>query len=138
MTNNDLQGFEVFIPTPFATISQITMTISKTGCRLSKAALSIIKYPEFVNAFFDKAGQRLMITAADKRNQNIIKLSKQAKCPNTITMKCFLTELETICNKKFEGNLFTVAGYRAKTTQPSLIFNLAELKQRKNYDTGNN
>lgn len=138
MTNNDLQGFEIFIPTPFATISQITMTISKTGCRLSKAALSHIKYPEYVIAFFDKAGQRLMITAADKRNQNILRLSKQAKCPNTITMKCFLAELETVCSMKFEGNLYIVYGYRAKTTQPSLIFNLGDLKQRKNYDTGNN
>ena len=122
---NELDGFEVFIPSHDPNSSRIQLTISKTGCRLSKAALSHIKYPEFVNVFFDRSQKRMMITAADKRNQNIMKLSKQGNCPNTLCQKCFMEELMTIGGLSWTEKL-RIAGYKAKSSQPALIFNLLE------------
>ena len=130
--NNELEGFEIFVPTHTSSTSMIGITITKTGVRLTKGALGQIKYPEYVNCFFDRNGKRMMVLPADKRNQNIMKLSKQGNCPNTLSQGCFLREVESVAERKLfgDGKRVFAQGYKAKATQPTLIFDLNVIEER--------
>ena len=128
---NELEGFEVFVPSRTSGIERLGITISKTGVRLTKTALGLIKYPEFVNVFFDRGGKRMMIQPGDKRNQNIMKLSKQGNCPNTLSQRCFMKAMEDVVQMVlFDGGNYFVSGYKVKTTQPILIFDLNKIEKR--------
>jgi len=127
---NELEGFEIFVPSYTFGGSRIEMTITKTGCRLSKASLSEIKYPEYVNAFFDRNGKRLMITAADKRMQNTLRLSKQGHCPNTLGQKNFIEMMRVVSGNALAG-WHTIPGKKAQSKTLALIFDLKEITNKK-------
>ena len=120
---NEFAGFEIFVPTYGSNNNRIQLTFSKTGCRLSKLALSHLKYPEYVNIFFDRSAKRMMISAADKKMQNTFHLSKQGHCPNTIGQKCVIDELVSIYGANPEQRTY-FSGEKAKYSQPAVIFDL--------------
>ena len=125
-TPNILEGFELFIPSHDPSSSVIRLTMSKTGCRLSKAALANLDFPDYVIAFFDYNKKRLMITKGEKNNRNIMKLSKQGNDRNTITLKGFIETMKKVCEIQDESAYF-FHGFRPKTQQPTLIFDLAKV-----------
>ena len=133
MLNNELEGFEVFVPVAYVKSNAVLLFINTSGCRISKPGLAHLKFPEYVNAFFDRKTKRLMITAAEKRMANAIRLSKTLKMPCRIDMTCLRDELENICGQKlFEhGKNYFIEGKIAKAQNPSLIFDLNKIESRK-------
>jgi hypothetical protein len=130
---NELDGFEVFIPVAYVKSNAVLLFINTSGCRISKPGLGYLRFPEYVNAFFDRNTKRLMITAADKRMPNAIRLSKTLKMPCRIDMNCFRDELEKVCGQVlFErGKNYYIEGKVAKAQQPSLIFDLNNIERKK-------
>lgn len=119
---NEFMGFDVFVPTTRPGSSQIQMTVTKTGARLSKAAMGYLKYPEYVNVFFNRGTKQMMITAADKRNQNILKLSKKKNYSNTLSQKCLIQELFSIIG---DEKPTLCLGKKTKYSSPAIIFDLS-------------
>lgn len=138
MLNSELEGFEVFIPSLYVKSSAITLTIGMSGCRLSKPAMSNLKFPEYINVFFDRKTKRLMVTPADKRTPNGVKLVfvGKTKLLCRINMTCFNSELEKVCERKLfeKGKTYQVEGRVAKSQQPSIIFDLNKIYQTKGQD----
>ena len=133
MLNSELEGFEVFVPTAYVKSNAVLLTIGVSGIRISRTGLGLLKYPEYINAFFDRKTKRLLISAADKRMQNVIRLSKTLKLPCRIDMTCFRDELEKVCERKLfeKGKIYYVEGRVAKAQNPSLIFDLNTIDTKK-------
>ncbi len=133
MLINELEGFEVFVPVAYVKTNAVLLFINMAGCRISKPGLAHLKFPEYLNAFFDRNTKRLMLTAADKRMANAIRLSKTLKMPCRIDMNCFRDELEKICERTLfeKGKSFFVEGKIAKAQHPSLIFDLNQIESKK-------
>ena len=149
--SQELGGFEVFVPRRFTSDSgsEICMSISKTGCRISVLGLEVLKNPEMVVIFFDRNGKRMMINPGKKGMPNTLKLSKGGTAtPNTIMNHSFVREMSKISGIDLLNGLFSVSGYQARSTAPTLIFDLNSIirKENKNHksdtkeesnDTGN-
>ena len=123
---NELEGFVLFAPerNTYSGVNMIGISITKTGCRFTAEALDIMGSPNRVVIFFDSRTKRMMVKPAKDGLPNTLRLSKQGKYRNTLTQACFLTEIETVCGKKFEGSRMFFAGHKADCVQPTLIFDL--------------
>lgn len=128
---NEMDGFEVFTPVRIYGNSkdEIALTISKTGCRLTRYALEILRDPVYVVAFFDYRSKRLALTPGKRGMVNILQLSKQGNKPNTICAKSFIDELSKQTDVKFDTlQRYKVFGHQAKVVNPTLIFDLKSIK----------
>lgn len=120
---NDMEGFEIFVPTHSDTFSEIYISITKTGVRLSRAALSHINYPKYVNVFFDYNKKRLMVMEGKKGNQNIMMLSKQANYNNTLNLRTFSKRLLDMSGVTYGTR---INGRKANTQTPAVIFEFGD------------
>lgn len=110
LLTTELDGFRVFEPKRNqAGEDVIRILINRDGCRITQRCAEVLRGPDYVIAFFDEKGKRLMLKPAEKGMANAIHLkTKSAKIYPSIA----------------------AAGHQANVIQPTLIFDLGHLQVR--------
>ena len=132
---SELEGFTVFRnekgnrTAPHA----VAIMVSKHVLSLSMTACQLLHDPVYVNVFFDERRRRMMIVKADPDTPNSFRLAKQGgeianrRCH--LTGKYIRTEVEKLAGFSFDGLRFLIRGRKVQASQPSLIFDLADLRK---------
>lgn len=109
------------------------LMVAKTSIGLSLTACEYLEFPKFVNIFFDDKRRRVMISKAEAGYPNIFVLTLQGSKSGSrrcqINSNEFRRRLQELAGFDFTGRKFLIRGYKAETSQPSVIFELAELKR---------
>ena len=118
--NDDLQGF-VLLENP----SKETILLNIGNIVLvNKAGLHAISDPMYVNIFFDECGKRLMIRKADKKCDNIFRVTKSGISDYTLIKSTILRIIE---KENFpERTVISYLGHRVKDSD-CLIFDLSTI-----------
>ena len=107
-------------------VSKYILTLSMTACFL-------LDDPEYVNIFFDERRRRLMITKAEPDSANSFLLARQGNKPGdrrcVLSAKYLREEVERLAGFSFDGKRFLIRGRKAQSSQPALIFELADVQK---------
>ena len=137
---SELKGFEVFrICRAYKQDENVCqIIINKNDVRLTKRCLDLLKHPEYIVAFFDSRGKRLMIVPGTKNTVNALSIS--GKSYGNIHSKQFFAEVRKQAGIQQDGSFrYRALGHQVNTVSPTLIFDLANLSElqpwRKNAQT---
>ena len=132
---SELEGFVVFRnekgnkTAPHACallVSKYILTLSMTACFL-------LEDPSYVHVFFDERRRRMMVTKAEPDAPNSFLLARQGNKPGdrrcVLSAKYLRKEVERLSGFKFDGLRFLIHGHKAQSSQPALIFELADLRK---------
>ncbi len=123
--NSELEGFEVFEPGLTRGEYWIGLIVSGSTIRLTVGTLDVLKDPEYIVAFFDRKGKRMMIIPGKKDTPNCIKIGKANKTTRSSYINCqsLNDEIRRVAGIEEKG-IFTVFGHKAESMRPTLIFDL--------------
>ena len=132
--SNELEGFEVFEPGLSRGEFWVGLIVSGSSIRLTQGSMDILKNPEFVVAFFDRKGKRMMIVPGRKDTPNCIKIGKSNKTVRSsyITCKSLNDEIRRVAGVE-EKVSFTVFGHKAESMRPTLIFDLGKVRIKESH-----
>ena len=96
-------------------------------------ACFLLDDPEYVNIFFDERRRRMMITKAEPDSANSFLLARQGNKPGdrrcVLSAKYLREEVERLAGFSFDGKRFLIRGRKAQSSQPALIFELADVQK---------
>lgn len=133
--SNDLNGFKLFRNEKGNRVCPYVcaLMVAKTSIGLSLTACEMLDFPTYVNIFFDDKRRRVMISKAEKDYPNIFVLTLQGTRSGSrrcqINSAEFRRHLQELAAFDFTGRHFLIRGYKAETVQPSVIFELADLRR---------
>lgn len=133
--SKDLDGFKLFRNEKGNRVCPYVcaLMVAKTSIGLSLTACEMLEYPTYVNIFFDDKRRRVMISKAEAGFPNIFILTLQGSKSGTrrcqINSNEFRRHLQELAGFDFSGKRFLIRGYKADASQPSVIFELADLKR---------
>jgi len=129
MINNELDGFELYIPSLRASPG-IYGCLGKTGFRLSPEALKILN-SDHVLLFLDRKKQRIMLQPAKKDTANALSLNQSGgKVKACLQQKSVVADIWGLagCPK---GSQYVVRGHKCGyATTPSIIFDLKTITKK--------
>ena len=109
------------------------LLVSKFLLTLSMKACQELEDPAYVHVFFDERRRRLMIVKAEPDAPNSFLLARQGnkagdrRC--ALSSKYVRENVEKLAGFSFDGLRFLIHGHKAPSSQPALIFELADLRK---------
>ncbi len=127
---SELDGFEVFrIRRAYKRDENVCqIIINKNSIRLTKRCLDLLKHPEYIVAFFDSRGKRLMIVPGTKNTVNALSISGKSY-GNTHSKQFFAEVRKQAGIDQNSSARHRALGHQVKTVSPTLIFDLANLSE---------
>lgn len=130
-TLSELEGFEVFQPTPKGLLMTTELKVQGSIVQLTYGSVRALGYPNYVNFFFDRNTQRVMVKrAADEKTPNTLKLKsndvkkKQADM-GVIPCSELAKAIRQLAGIRTEDTVY-FAGHIPGKAQETLIFHLTE------------
>lgn len=109
------------------------LLVSKYILTLSMTACFQLEDPSYVNIFFDERRRRMMIAKTEPDAPNSFLLARQGNKPGdrrcVLSAKFLRAEVERLAGFSFDGLRFLIRGHKAQSSQPALIFELADLRK---------
>ncbi len=127
MAANVLDGFEVFEPGMSRGELWIGLVISG-NIRMTQGCTDVLRDPEYVVAFFDRKGKRLMLVPGKKDTPNCIRVGKQNDTNKSKYINCrsLNDEIRRVAGIA-EKPIFTVFGQKVDVVRPTLVFDLGNV-----------
>ena len=128
-TAGELVGFVPFRPGQQQISSGIALIVTKSYIRLTDEAMGSLGTPEYLVAFMDYIGQRLMMMEVDKNDENSIRIGCLAKTSRrcVISADSLRKEILKLAGKG-EKDSAVFQGHKTGTKQPAIIFSLVPAK----------
>ena len=102
--------------------------------RLTKSAMTALKYPSYILVFFDEMGKRMMFQTTESETANAIQLRsktlKKQQIARCIQRPLVIREIERISGIKCMKGGVWLPGHSVETKNPSLIFCFKDMKAR--------